>query len=223
VAKPIRRTAAKQSNFEPDPALTIEHGAHLRIEGTKLFAPKFHDETGDLWGATVSLRLYVVDDRTADGDDDDKEFFDRFDLKFDEAVAQKFGIGPAEDAKDDKGNKLTLDKFLKNANKRDFTPEQQKALLDEDNWTVREGTKLAKLLACLYGPEWSLDLDDLEGKEFLASVHPRTGKKSGSYCGWESFMALYPPKKKGKKAEKPLTPEEEAQMNEALPPDEDAA
>ena len=69
-----------------------------------------------------------------------------------------------EGTKDDNGKKLSVEKFLKNANKRDFNEEQQAALLDESNWTVREGIKLANLLACLYGSEWELDLEDLEDK-----------------------------------------------------------
>ena len=42
------------------------------------------------------------------------------------------------------------------------------------------------------------DPDDLVGKEFIAKVHPRTGKKPGSYTGWETYMPLNPPKKKKK-------------------------
>jgi hypothetical protein len=97
-----------------------------------------------------------------------------------------------------------LEKFLNNANKRDFSEEQQAALLDQDNWTVRTGSKLDNLLAVLYGEEWingkmDFDRDDLEGKEFIAKVHPKTGKKPGSYTGWETYMSLNPPKKKRSK------------------------
>jgi hypothetical protein len=214
----IRRTAAPDNNFQPDPTLNLEHGAHLRIAGTKYFAPTFNEENGALWGAMVSLRLKVVDDRTEDGDADDLEFFDRFDLKFDADVAKELGIGPKEGATDEKGKKLSLEKYLKNANKRDFNEEQQAALLDEANWTVREGTKLANLLACLYGSEWALDLDDLEGKEFIAKVLPRSGKKAGSYLAWESFINLNPPKKKkkGGKKEEELTDAEVEAMNLAI-------
>ena len=42
------------------------------------------------------------------------------------------------------------------------------------------------------------DPDDLEGKEFIAKVHPKTGKKPGSYTGWETYMSINPPKKKKK-------------------------
>src|SRR5829696_4641408 len=196
----IRKTKAKEE-FGPDPVLDLPNGAHLRVENTKLFTPKFHEETGDLWRPKVSLKLKVVDDRTEDGDADDLEFFDGYDLKFDEDVAKKFGIGPEEGAKDKDGKKLTLDKFLKNANKRDFTEEQQAALLDQANWTVRTGIKLDNLLNVIYGEAWAkgemdFDPDDLVDKEFIAKVHPKTGKKPGSYTGWETYMSINPPKKK---------------------------
>ena len=42
------------------------------------------------------------------------------------------------------------------------------------------------------------DPDDLEDKEFIAKVHPKTGKKAGSYTGWETYMSINPPKKKKK-------------------------
>ena len=100
----------------------------------------------------VSLRLKVVDDRTADGDADGLEFFDRFDLKFDPEVAESLGIGPEENDKDDKGKKVSLTQFLKNANKRDFTKKQQEALLDGENWVAMEDTKIAKLLGASMAP-----------------------------------------------------------------------
>jgi hypothetical protein len=198
----IRKTRAKEE-FGPDPVLDLPDGAHLRIENATLFTPKFHEETGDLWKSKVSLKLKVVDDRTEDGDADGLEFFDSFDLKFDEAVAKIFGIGPEEGAKDNDGKKLTLDKFLNNAKKSDFTEEQQAALLDQTNWTVRTGSKLNNLLNVIYGDAWAkgemnFDPDDLEDKEFIAKVHPKTGKKPGSYTGWETYMSLTPPKKKKK-------------------------
>jgi hypothetical protein len=133
----IRKTKAEE--FGPDPVLDLPNGAHLRVENATLFAPKFHEETGDLWKSKVSPKLKVVDDRTEDGDADGLEFFDSFDLKFDEDVAKKFGIGPEEGAKDNDGKRLTLDKYLNNANKRDFTEEQQAALLDQDNCHLRRG------------------------------------------------------------------------------------
>src|SRR5215216_8126268 len=215
----IRKTKAKEE-FGPDPSLDLPDGAHLRIENATLFTPKFHEETADLWRSKVSLKLKVVDDRTEDGDADDLEFFDGYDLKFDEDVAKKFSIGPEEGAKDKDGKKLTLDNFLKNANKRDFTEEQQAALLDQANWTVRTRTKLDNLLKVLYGKRWingemDFDPDDLEGKEFIAKVHPKTGKKPGSYTGWETYMSINPPKKK-KKSEVQGT--QEAAAKAADPP-----
>jgi hypothetical protein len=199
----IRKTKAKEE-FGPDPSLDLPQGAHLKVMSSKLFAPKFHEETGDLWKSKVSLKLKVVDDRTEDGDADGLEFFDTFELKFDEDVAKKFGIGPEEGAKDKDGKKLTFEKFLDNAKKSDFTEEQQAALLDQDNWTVRTGSKLDNLLKVLYGEAWingemDFDPDDLVGKEFIAKVHRRTGKKPGSFTGWETYMSLNPPKKKKSK------------------------
>jgi hypothetical protein len=198
----IRKTKAKEE-FGPDPVLDLPNGAHLRIETATLFAPKFPEETGDLWRSKVSLKLKVVDDRTEDGDADGLEFFDSYDLKFDEDVAKESGIGPEEGTKDNDGKKLTLDKFLNSANRGDFTEKQQAALLDQHNWTVRTGIKLDNLLNVLYGEAWingemNFDPDDLEGKEFIAKVHPRTGKKPGSYTGWETYMRINPPKKKKK-------------------------
>jgi hypothetical protein len=199
----IRKTKAKEE-FGPDPSLDLPQGAHLKVTSSKLFAPKFHEETGDLWESKVSLKQKVVDDRTEDGDADGLEFFDSFDLKFDEDIAKKYGIGPEEGAKDKDGKKLTLDNFLKNANKRDFTEEQQAALLDQANWTVRTRTKLDNLLKVLYGKRWihgemDFDSDDLVDKEFIAKVHPKTGKKAGSYTGWDTYMSINPPKKKKSK------------------------
>ena len=213
--KKVRRVAAPENDFTPDPSLDIPQGAHLRIVGSKYFAPKFAEESGDLWGAMVSLRLKVVDDRTEDGDADDQEFFDRFNLKFDAEVAKASNIGPEEGTTDFKGKKLSLTQFLKNANKRDFDKAQQEALLNEDNWVVQEETKLANLLACLYGSNWELDVDDLEGKEFLAKVEPRTGKKSGSFLGWESFVSLHSPKK-NKKSKVRQAQEEASKSREEL-------
>src|SRR5829696_5865357 len=177
----IRKTKAKEE-FGPDPSLDLPQGAHLKVMSTKLFAPKFHEETGDLWRSKVSCKLKVVDDRTEDGDADDLEFFDSYDLKFDEDVTTEFSIGPEEGAKDREGKKLTLDKFLNSANRSDFTEQQQAALLDQANWTVRTGIKLDNLLNALYGEAWingemDFELEDLEGKEFIAKVHPKTGKK----------------------------------------------
>src|SRR5215203_308653 len=179
----IRKTKAKEE-FGPDPSLDLPQGAHLKVMSAKLFAPKFHQETGDLWKSVVSCKLQVVDDCTADGDADGLEFFDTFELKVDEELGYD-------------------DKKLKDANIRDFTKEQREELLNQDNWTVRTGIKLDNLLNVLYGEVWingemAFDPDDLEGKEFIAKVHPRTGKKPGSYTGWETYMSINPPKKKSK-------------------------
>jgi hypothetical protein len=132
----------------------------------------------------VSCKLKVVDDRTADGAADGSEFFDTFELKVDEELGYD-------------------DKKLKDANIRDFTKEHREELLNQDNWTARTGSKLDNLLNVLYGEVWingemDFDPDDLEGKEFIAKVHPKTGKKPGSYTGWETYMSLNPPKKKKK-------------------------
>jgi hypothetical protein len=180
----IRKTKAKE-DFGPDPSLDLPQGARLKVTSSKLFAPKFHEETGDLWKSVVSCKLQVVDDRTADGDADGLEFFDTFELKVDEELGYD-------------------DKSLKDANIRDFTKEQREELLDQANWTVRTGSKLDNLLAVLYGEVWingemDFDPEDLEDKEFIAKVHPRTGKKPGSYTGWETYMSLNPPKKKKSK------------------------
>jgi hypothetical protein len=204
----IRKTKAKEE-FGPDPSLDLPQGAHLKVTSSKLFAPKFHEETGDLWKSVVSGKLKVVDDRTADGAADSLEFSDTFELKVDEELGYD-------------------DKKLKDANIRDFTKEEQEELLDQDNWTVRTGSKLDNLLNVLYGEAWingkmDFDPDDLVDKEFVAKVHPRTGKKPGSYTGWETYMSLNPPKKKKSKlqeakeeAAQDLTEAEWAQAQKAV-------
>jgi hypothetical protein len=178
----IRKTKAKEEEFGPDPSLDLPQGAHLKVMSAKLFAPKFHEETGDLWKSMVSCKLKVVDDRTAEGGADEAEFFDTFELKVDEELGYD-------------------GKKLKDANTRDFAKEQREELLNQDNWTVRTGTKLDNLLNVLYGELWmndemDFDPDDLVGKEFVAKVLARTGKKSGSFTGWNTYMSLNPPKKK---------------------------
>jgi hypothetical protein len=198
----IRKTKAKEE-FGPDSSLDLPQGAHLKVMSAKLFAPKFHQETGDLWKSVVSCKLQVVDDRTADGGADGLEFFDTFELKVDEELGYD-------------------DKKLKEANIRDFTKEQREELLNQDNWTVRTGIKLDNLLNVLYGELWingemDFDPDDLESKEFIAKVHPRTGKKPGSYTGWETYMSINPPKKQKK------SKVQEAQEEAAKAPDTSAA
>jgi hypothetical protein len=70
------------------------------------------------------------------------------------------------------------------------------------------------------------DPDDLVDKEFIAKVHPKTGKKPGSYTGWETYMSLNPPKKKKfkdqeaqeeatKAADPPTTEEADEDLTEA--------
>jgi hypothetical protein len=173
---PIRKTRAKASeDYGPDPALDLPGGAHLGIKSVKVFPPKFNEDTGDLWGSIVSMRLTVIDDRTEDGDADGLEFDDRFELKIDEDLGFD----------DDK---------LKNANVRDFTKEVQETLLDQRNWTIRENTKLDKLLSALYGVAWTrFNKDDLVGKEFIAKLHPRTGKLTSAppYTHPRSCAALH--------------------------------
>jgi hypothetical protein len=202
----IRKTKAKEE-FGPDPYLDLPQGAHLKVESAKLFAPKFHEETGDLWKSVVSCKLKVVDDRTAEGDADGLEFFDTFELKVDEDLGYD-------------------DKNLKDANIRDFTEEQREELLNQDNWTVRTGIKLDNLLNVLYGEVWingemDFDPDDLQGREFIAKVHPRTGKKPGSYTGWETYMSINLPKKKTKS--KIQEAQEEAAKVADTPSSEEAA
>ena len=199
---PIRKTKAKEE-FGPDPSLDLPQGAHLKVMTAKLFAPKFHEETGDLWKSVVSCKVKVVDDRTAEGDADGLEFFDTFELKVDEDLGYD-------------------DKKLKDANIRDFTKEQREELLDQANWTVRTGTKLDNLLNVLYGELWmndemDVDPDDLVGKEFVAKVLPRTGKKSGSFTGWNTYMALNPPKKKKRRdaEDTPASEQAAADLTEA--------
>jgi hypothetical protein len=58
---PIRKTRAKASeDYGPDPALDLPGGAHLGIKSVKVFPPKFNEDTGDLWGSIVSMRLTVI-------------------------------------------------------------------------------------------------------------------------------------------------------------------
>ena len=187
--KTIRKSRAKETeDFADSAVLENEHGAHLKIKSTKLFPPKFSEEDDALWSANISARVAVVDDRTEDGDDDGKEFNDRFDLKMDLDVLDELGIE---------------DSSLKDATRSDFTKAQQQAILDPDNWTVRDNTKADKLNLALFGKKW--DTGDLQfhedlwvGAEFIAKIYKRTGKRPGSYCGWDTFVSLNPPKKKKK-------------------------
>ena len=60
----------------------------------------------------------------------------------------------------------------------------------------------------------NFDPDDLVDKEFIAKVHPKTGKKPGSYTGWETYMSLNPPKKK----KKPKVQEAQEELLKRLTP-----
>ncbi len=220
--KSIRKSRAKETeDFADSAVLNLEHGAHLKIKSTKVFPPKFNEDDDALWASNISARIAVVDDRTEDGDDDGKEFNDRFDLKMDLEVLEKLGLD---------------DRDLKTAEKSDFTREQREAILDPDNWTIRDNTKADKLNITLFGKQW--EKGNLEfhpdlwvDKEFIAKVYPRTGKRAGSYCGWDTFVSLNPPKKKKSKLQKAqeevasevdfnelpdLSKEDEEQMEKAL-------
>jgi len=207
--KPIRRAEAR-NNYGPDPYLDLQAGAHLKVKDQRIFEPKFHEETGAFWSPTLLLTQEVVDDGTEEGEADELTFADRFELKIDEDVRDQLGF---ED-----------DKPLRNSTKADFTKAQQALLVDMDNWTIRTGTKLDSLLTCLYGKAWTegkieFDPDDLVGKEFMAKVEPKTGKKAGSFTNWESYISLNRPKKKRKSGNQSdtidLALEDEAAMEEA--------
>jgi hypothetical protein len=183
------RSEEQTNEFGPDPELDLPRGAHLKIESSRLFPPKF-GEDGRLWICKVGLGLEVVDD-LEDGDADGARFFDYFEMKLKKGIGLDFK--PEE---------------LRELNRRDLTPEQAEKILDLRSWTVAKGTKLDNLLLCLYGRKWldkkiKFDPDALVGEEFIARVSPRTGRKVGSLCGWESFVSLARPekKKKGKKVE----------------------
>ncbi len=220
--KPIRSSRAKESeNFADSAVLSLEHGAHLKIKSVKVFPPKFSEDDDSLWSANISTRIVVVDDRTEDGEDDGQEFNDRFDLKMDLDVLDKLDLDDAS---------------LKNADKGDFTREQRAAILNEDNWTIRANTKADKLNTALFGKNWAkkpFDPDMWVDREFIAKIHPRTGKRPGSYCGWDTFLSTNPPKKKKSKLQSAqeeaaaanaaefnqlpdLSPEDEASMEKAL-------
>src|SRR5215203_5643414 len=209
--------------FEDSAVLELKAGARLQIKSAKVFDPKWGEEDGALWNANIATRILVVDDHTEAGNADGLEFTDRFDLKVDADILDELGLE---------------DKDLEKATKADFTKEQQRVLMDPDSWTVRDGTKLDNLNLALFGTKWSdgeVDFhpDLLVDKEVIAKVMPRTGKRPGSYTEWNTYMSVNPPakSKKAKKAQETLdksiaadmeeaeklSPEEEAQMNEALP------
>jgi len=197
--KTIRKSRAKEADFFADNAvLSIDHGAHLKIKSTKLFGPKFAEDDA-LWNATISARVTVVDDRTEEGDFDGLEFQDWYDLKVDLDVLDQLGL---------------TDTDLKDASKADFSREQREALLDPGNWTIRDGSKADKLSNVVLGKDWAdkpFHPDLWVDKEFIAKVHPRTGKRPGSYCGWDTFLSINPPKKKKKAAVKKKNTDEVAE------------
>ena len=90
----------------------------------------------------------------------------------------------------------------------------------------RYGVKAIQL--CLFGPEWEEEITfhpekHWVGKEFLAKVNERNGKKAGSYCGWDTFIATRRPKNKkdGSKrlqeAQQLELPLEDQKLMEGLP------
>ena len=181
----IRRAEAR-TDFGPDPSLTLSTGAHLKVKSYKIFEPKFHEETGDLWSPMLSLILEVVDDYTEDGNADGLTFADRFEFKLDEEIIEALGVE---------------EKSLRNSNISDFNAEERKQLLELTNWTIRENTKIDTFLSCIYGKRWiegkqDFDPEDLVDEEFIAKVQPRTGKRPGSFTDWNSYVSLKRPKKK---------------------------
>jgi hypothetical protein len=207
--KAIQRAPETEENSFSSAVLDLPAGAHLRIKSTKIWPPKFHDESGALMPAAIVARMVVVDD-FGDGTYDGLEFDDRFDLKPHPSLG--FDL-----------------KRLKDATIRDFTEEEQAQLLDEDNWTVGRVTKADNLNICHYGPSWEQEISfhpekHWVGKEFIAKVKKRTGKKAGSYCGWDTFIATERPKnnkkKGGTKSKIQKAQEEEAQQVELSAEDE---
>ncbi len=231
--KTIRKSEAKpQGDFE-SAVLNLPNGAHLKAKDVKLFGPKFAKAKKDqdnlnveetFWVPNIQVRFVVVDDRTEDGDADGAEFTDKFELKLDTKLLEESGF----DESRLKGGPV----------RSSFTEEEQEMLLDPDNWTIRDDTKLDRYNTVVFGKPWidgTLDFheDLIVDTEVIAKVLPRTGKRPGSYCEWNTFMSVHPPKKQRKlrtaqqkaaeaannaeTAESPeLTLEEEAQMKAAL-------
>jgi hypothetical protein len=184
----IRRQKTRNPDYGPDPAIDLPGGAHLKVKGQKLFTPRFHEDTGDLWSPTLSLILEVVDDFTEEGSYDGLTFADRFELKVDEDMLDTLGLE---------------EKSLRDANASDFTAEERKKISDMDNWTIRENTKLDSFLSCIHGKKWvdgkmEFDPKDIVGAELIARIQPRTGKRPGSFTDWNSYVSLQRPKKKKK-------------------------
>ena len=98
-------------------------------------------------------------------------------------------------------------------------------LLEESNWTVRDDTKLDKYNTATLGKAWtngtlSFEEDLLLETEVIAAVEPRTGKTKGSFCVWNTFLSVHPPKKQ-KKGKSNLQKAQEEQAQEAMLTDED--
>lgn len=202
--KAIQRAPETEKNSFSSAVLDLPAGAHLRIESTKVWTPKFHDESGALMPATIVTRMAVVDD-FGDGTYDGLEFEDRFELK----PHPRLGLDP---------------KRLKDATIRDFTEVEQDQLLDEDNWTVGRGTKADNLNICYFGPNWEKEITfhpekHWVGKEVIAKVKKRTGNKAGSYCSWDTFIATERPKNKksGGSESKTQKAQKEAQQVDLTP------
>ena len=213
--KKIRKSKARNDGFA-SASLDLPHGALMEVKATKIFGPKFDEETGDFWIPKIRNRNKVIDDRDT-GEADGLEFDDDFELKLDPDL----DFDPED---------------IRNANIRDLSEEEQKILLDENNWTIGEGSKADMLNTALYGRDWAEEIDfhpeiHWVGKRFIAKVKPRTGKKPGSYCGWDTFMSVDPPaggRRKSKKTsrtlngkakqaqEVELTAQEQAEMETAL-------
>src|SRR5215204_6495217 len=190
--------------FEDSAVLELKAGAHLQIKDTKVFDPKWGEDDGALWSANIAARIKVLDDHTEAGNADGLEFTDRFDLKVDADILDELGLD---------------DKDLKNATKADFTKHQQQVLMDPDSWTIRDGTKPDNLNVALFGAKWSAGEMDFHpdmwvDQEFIAKVMPRTGKRPGSFCEWNTFMSVHPPAK-SKKAQEQAEQEIAADMEAA--------
>jgi hypothetical protein len=211
------RRALSRNSYAPDAVLDLQSGALLRITGQRLFEAKFDEDSAALWAPALALDLEVRDDMSEEGEHDGARFTDRFEIKISESTRDELG--------------LVDDKQLRNSSSYDFTDEQRETLLNMSNWTIRSDTKLDSLMLTLYGKAWeqgkvAFNPEDLVGKEIIARVSPRTGKRQGSFCEWNSFVNPRRPEKK--KAKKPsttgdrsdtidLTEEELAQMEEVFP------
>src|SRR5215207_7506346 len=145
----IRRAEAR-TDFGPDPSLTLSTGAHLKVKSYKIFEPKFHEETGDLWSPTLSLILEVVDDYTEDGNADGLTFADRFEFKLDEEIIEALGVE---------------EKALRNSNISDFNAEERKQLLELTNWNSYVSLKRPKKKASKGSDTVDLSDEEVEALE----------------------------------------------------------